>query len=129
MLYYYRTDASEGISIDKTSNSKECDVYHYSYFLDKAFKFQPYICNSCHDVLMIPMNLSDISISDINGVDYLRILSGISKIEAVNVLQKADLNKKGKHYKSYIYKYIQWNTKCPVSLANQFRAVADAFCP
>ena len=40
MLYYDRVDISEGIDIIKTSASKECDVCHYWYFLDKRFKFQ-----------------------------------------------------------------------------------------
>ena len=40
MLYYDRVDISEGIDIIKTSVSKECDVCHYWYFLDKRFKFQ-----------------------------------------------------------------------------------------
>ena len=40
MLYYDRVDISEGIDIIKTSASKECDVCHYWYFLDKIFKFQ-----------------------------------------------------------------------------------------
>ena len=29
----------EGIDINKTSASKECDLCHYWYFLDKGFKF------------------------------------------------------------------------------------------
>ena len=29
MLYYDRIDVSEGIDINKTSASKECDVCHY----------------------------------------------------------------------------------------------------
>ena len=29
MLYFYRTDASEEIDVNKTSKSKECDVCHY----------------------------------------------------------------------------------------------------
>ena len=33
-------------------------------FLDKGFKFQLYICNGCHDVLMF-MNLSTITVSKI----------------------------------------------------------------
>ena len=45
MLYYDRTDISEGIDINKTSVLKECDICHYCYFLDKEFKFQPYVIN------------------------------------------------------------------------------------
>ena len=31
MLYYDRTDVSEGIYVNKTSESKECDICHYWY--------------------------------------------------------------------------------------------------
>ena len=37
MLYYNRIEISEGINVDKTIESKECDVYHYYYFLNKGF--------------------------------------------------------------------------------------------
>ena len=43
MLYYDRIDVSEGIDINITSASKECDIFHCWYFLDKEFKFQPYV--------------------------------------------------------------------------------------
>ena len=61
MLYYDRIDVSEGIDIDKTSASKECDICHYWYFLNKGFKFQANVCNRCHDLLMMPVDLSDIA--------------------------------------------------------------------
>ena len=57
MLYYDRIDVSEGIDINKTSASKECDICHYWYFLDKGFKFQSYACNGCHDLVIASMNL------------------------------------------------------------------------
>ena len=38
MLYYDRIDVSEGIDVNKTSASKECDVCHYWYFLTYSFK-------------------------------------------------------------------------------------------
>ena len=65
MLYYDRIDASEGIDINKTSASEECNVCHYWYFLNYGFKFQPNVCNRCHDLLMMSMNLSDIAILNI----------------------------------------------------------------
>ena len=41
MLYDDRIDVSEGIDVNKTSASKECDICHYWYFLNYSFKFQP----------------------------------------------------------------------------------------
>ena len=52
MLYADRFDSSEGMLV-KQVNQKECDIYHYCYFLDKGFKFQPDGCNRCHNLLMM----------------------------------------------------------------------------
>ena len=59
MLYYDRINVSEGIDVNETSTSKECNNYicHYCYLWNKRFKFQPY---ACHVLLLMPMNLSDI---------------------------------------------------------------------
>ena len=57
MLYYYRIDVSEGIDINKTCASKECDICHYGYFSNKRFMFQSYVCNRCQDLVMMSMNL------------------------------------------------------------------------
>ena len=94
MLYYDRIDISEGIDINKTNASKEYNISYCWYFLDKGFKFQPCKCHGCHDVLMIFVNLRDIAILSISGVDYCCIITEISKSETVNLLQKAGINKK-----------------------------------
>ena len=47
---------------------------------------------------MMSINYSDSHILNIDGADYY-IISGISKSEAVSLLQKADLNQKEEHYK------------------------------
>ena len=61
MLYYDRIDVSEEIDINKTSALRERDICHYCYFVNKEFKFQLYVCNKCHDLLMMFMNLSNIA--------------------------------------------------------------------
>ena len=96
MLYCDRTDVSEGIDVNKTSASKECDACHYWYFLNCSFKFQPNVCNRCHDLLMMSVNLSDIAILNIEGSDYHCIISSISKNKAINLLQSADLTEKSR---------------------------------
>ena len=49
MIYNDRIDASERIDVNKTSKSKECNIYHHWYFLNKEFKFQPNVYNRYHD--------------------------------------------------------------------------------
>ena len=94
MIYYNRIDISEGIDVNKTGALKESDVYHYWYFLNYNFMFQPNVCNRCHSLWMMSINLSKITISNVKGSDFCCIISLISKNEAINLLQNADLTKK-----------------------------------
>ena len=89
MLYYDRIDVSEGIDVNKTSASKECDICHYWYFLNYSFKFQPNVCNRYHDLLMMSINLSNIAILNIKGSHYRCIIRLISKNKAINLMQNA----------------------------------------
>ena len=95
MLYCDRIDISEWIDVNKTSKSKEFDICHYWNFLNKGFKFLPNVSNRCH-ALLISMNLSDIVILNIKGSDYCCISSRMSKNEAINVMENADLTEKSR---------------------------------
>ena len=61
-IFRKKIDVSEGIDVNKTSASKQCNVCHYWYFLIYSFKFQPNLCNRSHDLLMISMDFSDIAV-------------------------------------------------------------------
>ena len=39
MLEYDRIDVSQGIDVNKTNASKECDICHYWSFCNKCFKY------------------------------------------------------------------------------------------
>ena len=70
MLVYDRINISEEIDINKTNASKECDICHYWYFLNKIFDNEPYLCNGCHDLMQKTMNFNDFVIASIKGNDY-----------------------------------------------------------
>ena len=70
MLKHDRIDISEGIDINKTNASKECDICHYWYFLDKNFNYEPDLCNGCHDLMQKAMNFNNIAIVSIKGNNY-----------------------------------------------------------
>ena len=44
-------------------------------FLNKEFKFQSYVCNTCHDLVTMSINLNDIANSNIKSADYCCIIS------------------------------------------------------
>ena len=91
MIHYDRIDVSEGTGVNKTSASEECDICHYWYLLNYSFKFHSTVCNRSHSLLMVSVNLSDITSLNIKGSDYPCIISLINKNEAMNLLQNADL--------------------------------------
>ena len=70
MLYHDRLDVSEGIDAKETNASKQCDI-----FLNYSFKFQPNVCNRCHDLLMMSINLSDIAVLNVKGSNYYCLLA------------------------------------------------------
>ena len=99
MLYFNRISVSERIDFNKTIASKKCDICHYWYFLNFNFNIQVNICNRCHDLLMISMNLSDIAILIIKGSDYRCSISLISKKEVINIIQSGELTKESEYIK------------------------------
>ena len=79
MLYYDRIDISERIDLSKSNNY---------WFFNHGFNFQDYVCNGCHDLSMLCLNISDIPIITVKNVDYHCIIYNISKSEAINLLKK-----------------------------------------
>ena len=77
MLEYDRTDIFEGIGINKTNISKQDDICHYWYFLDKNFRYEPYLCNGCQDLMQKAMNFSDAAIAFVKGSVIIEFIFGI----------------------------------------------------
>ena len=51
MLEFDQIDISEGVDDNKTNLSKECDICHYWHFKNIGFKYEPYLCNGCRDLM------------------------------------------------------------------------------
>ena len=62
MLEYKRIDISEGIDVNKTNLSKECDICLYWYLKDIGIKYEPYLCNGCHDLIQKATRFNNIAI-------------------------------------------------------------------
>ena len=77
MLYYDKIDISDGIDPTKSNKSRECMICHY-WFFNHRFKFQDHVCNDCHDLTMLCLNISDIVIITVKNVDYCCVMYNIS---------------------------------------------------
>ena len=74
-------------------------ICHYWYFKDIGYKFEPYVCNKCHDISMIAYELENIAIVSVKRVDYRCILWNLwnmSRNDAINRLNNSKLDDKGK---------------------------------
>ena len=71
---------------NRINNSKECMICHY-WFFNHLFNFQDYVCNSCHYLTMLSVNISDIASITIKNVDYRCIIHNIIRSEAINLLK------------------------------------------
>ena len=89
MLQYKKIDVSEGIDVNKTSASKECELCHYWFFKDVGFKFEEHVCNGCHDLLTMGYSLKNIATLSAKGATFRCFLMGISKNEALEKLNNS----------------------------------------
>ena len=96
MLEYERIDISEGIDVSKTNLSKECDICYCWYFKDVGFKYEPYFCNGCHDLMQKAMSFDSIAIVYVKGNAYRINFWYMSKDDAINIMNGCILlDKKG----------------------------------
>ena len=91
MLEYERIDISEEIDVDKTILSKECDICHYWYFKDIGFKYEPYLCSGCHDLMQKAISVNKIAIVYIKGSAYRIHFWYMGKNDAINIMNGSNL--------------------------------------
>ena len=91
MLEYDRIDISEGIDINKTSSSKECDIFHYWYFEDMGSKYEPYLCNGWHDLMEKAVSFNKVAVVYFTGIAYRIHFWYMSKDDAINIMNGSNL--------------------------------------
>ena len=57
-----RIEVSEGIDVNKTDGLRWCIFYHCWYFLNMNFRFQPEVCNGCHELMQKAMSFNDVAV-------------------------------------------------------------------
>ena len=103
MLEYERIDISEGIDVNKTNLSKECDICHYWYFKDIGFKYEKYLCNGCHDLMQKAMSFNNVAIVYVKGNAYRINFWYMSKDVAIDKMNCSNLVDKGVFYNFFYY--------------------------
>ena len=91
MLKYERIDISERIDINKTNLSKECDICHYWYFKNIGFKYEPYLCNSCHDLMQKAISFNNVAIVYVSENAYRIHFWYMSNDDAIKIMNGSNL--------------------------------------
>ena len=72
------------IDVTKSNGIKICMICHFWIF-NHGFKFQDYNCDFSRDLTMLRLNISGITITAVNGVDYGSIINDISNSETIRL--------------------------------------------
>ena len=70
-------------------NGGECSLCKFYYFLDKNFKYGPYLCDGCYDIFIKTLSTQNLTIISHNGNYYRVIFAFISKKDAYNLIKNA----------------------------------------
>ena len=88
MLEYEKIDILEGIHVNKTNVSKECDICHYWYFKDIGLKYEKYLCNVCHNLMQKAMSFNDVAIAYVTGSASNIHFCYMSKDGIISIMKK-----------------------------------------
>ena len=80
---------SEGIDVNKTSASKECELCSRWFFKDIGLKFEENVCNRCHDLLTMAHSFKNTAILSAKGNTFRCLLRGISENKALKRLNNS----------------------------------------
>ena len=103
--------------------SKEYDICHYWCFKDIGFKYEPYFCNDCPDLMQKATSFNNIAIVYVRGKAYIIHFWHMSKDDATNIMNGFILtDKRGVLQKLFIvYKneWMQFSWECWFNLLSK----------
>ena len=89
-MEYDRSNISVGIDSNECEEtSRKCSLCKFYYFLDKNFKYGPYLCYGCYDMFMKTVSMQDLTIINHNGNYYRVIFAFMTKKDAYNLIKNA----------------------------------------
>ena len=83
-----RINILEGIDVNKTSGSKECDICHYWHFKDIGFRYELYLCN---DLVKKAMRFINVAIVYVKESACRAHFCYMGKNDAINIMNGSNL--------------------------------------
>ena len=63
-------------------------------FFRQNFKYEPNLCDDCHDLTQKAMNFNDVALVSINSNDYRIYFWCMSKADEISIISNSELNEK-----------------------------------
>ena len=73
---------------------KKCDICRYWCFKGISFKYEKYLCNSCHDLMQKAMSFNNVATVYVKGSAYRINFWHMSKNDAINIMSGSNLTDK-----------------------------------
>ena len=94
MLEQEKKYISEEIDVNKRNLSKDCDICQYWYFKDIGFKYKPYLCNGCRDLMQKTMSFNNVAVAYVKENASRINFWYMSKDDAINIVNGSNLDDK-----------------------------------
>ena len=78
------------------------NVLFGNFVFNHWFSFQDYLCDGCHNLTMLSVNIIDIAIITVKNVGYRCIVNNISKSEAISLLKNSVVEDSGYLWKNIV---------------------------
>ena len=70
---------------------KEYKICHYWYFKGIGFKYEPHLCNGCHDLMQKAISFNDVTIVYVKRSAYRIHFWHMSRYDAVDIMNNSSL--------------------------------------
>ena len=84
----------KGLTLIKQIYQKNLSFVTIGFFKDIGFKYEPYLCNGCHDLKQKAMSFNNAAVAYVKGNAYRINFWYMSKDDAINIMNGSNLVEK-----------------------------------
>ena len=84
----------KGLTLIKQIYQKNLSFVTIGFFKDIGFKYEPYLCNGCHDLKQKAMSFNNAAVAYVKGNAYRINFWYMSKDDTINIMNGSNLVEK-----------------------------------
>ena len=80
-------------------------IFLKGFFKDIGFRYEPYLCNGCHELMQKAMSFNNVAIAYVKGSACRIHFLYVSKNDAINIMNGSNLTDKRGVLKNFLIIY------------------------